>query len=106
MQYSVVDYQSIVDASHSLRLDAEFFHPDYLQVLNRLEEIGSRRLSDFQVNIRHPQEIKRNYVDDGILFLRAQNVRPLSIDLTSNLFIYRKKMQSVYKTTPSTTKIF
>lgn len=84
MQYSVVDYQSIVDASHSLRFDAEFFRPDYLQVQHRLEAVGSRKLVDFQVNIRHPKEIKRNYVDDGVLFLRAQNVRPLSIDLTSN----------------------
>lgn len=84
MQYSTVDYQSIVDASHSLRFDAEFFRPDYLQIQRRLEEIGSRRLSDFQVNIRHPKEIKRNYVDNGVLLLRGQNVRPLSIDLTSN----------------------
>ena len=84
MQYSIVDYQSIVDASHSLRFDAEFFRADYLQIQRRLEEIGSRKLIDFQVNIRHPKEIKRNYVDDGVLFLRAQNVRPLSIDLTSN----------------------
>ncbi|MXV85823.1 hypothetical protein F4X88_12880 [Candidatus Poribacteria bacterium] len=84
MQYSVVDYQSIVDASHSLRLDAEFFRPDYLRVQRKLEKIGSRRLIDFQVNIRHPKEIQRNYVDEGVLFLRAQNVRPLSIDLTSN----------------------
>lgn len=84
MQYSVVDYQSIVDASHSLRFDAEFFRPDYLQVQRRLEAIDSHRLSDFQVNIRHPKEIKRNYVDNGVLFLRAQNVRPLSIDLTAN----------------------
>ena len=84
MQYSIVDYQSIVDASHSLRLDAEFFRPDSLQVQRRLEAIGSRRLIDFQVNIRHPKEIKRNYVDNGVLFLRAQNVRPIAIDLTSN----------------------
>ena len=84
MQYSVVDYQSIVDASHSLRFDAEFFRPDYLQIQRRLEDIGSHKLIDFQVNIRHPKEIKRNYVDNGVLFLRAQNVRPLSIDLTSN----------------------
>lgn len=84
MQYSVVDYQSIVDASHSLRFDAEFFQPDYLQIQNRLEDIGSRRLIDFQVNIRHPKEIKRNYVENGVLLLRGQNVRPLSIDLTSN----------------------
>ena len=84
MQYSIVDYESIVDASHSLRFDAEFFRSDYLQVQHRLEAVGSRKLVDFQVNIRHPKEIKRNYVDDGVLFLRAQNVRPLSIDLTSN----------------------
>ncbi|MDE0018281.1 MAG: hypothetical protein OXU51_19020 [Candidatus Poribacteria bacterium] len=84
MQYSIVDYQSIVDASHSLRFDAEFFRPDYLQVQRRLEAIGSHKLSDFQVNIRHPKEIKRNYVDNGVLLLRGQNVRPLSIDLTAN----------------------
>ena len=84
MQYSIVNYQSIIDSSHSMRLDAEFFHPDYLEMKHQLEEISSRRLIDFQVKIRHPKEIQRNYVDDGVLFLRAQNVRPLSIDLTSN----------------------
>ena len=84
MPYSIVNYQSVVDSSHSMRLDAEFFHPDYLKVQNQLEKISSHRLIDFQVKIRHPKEIKRNYVDDGALFLRAQNVRPLSIDLTSN----------------------
>ena len=84
MHYSIVNYQSIVDASHSMRLDAEFFHPDYLKVQHQLEAISSRRLIDFQVKIRHPIEIKRNYVDDGVLLLRGQNVRPLSIDLTSN----------------------
>ena len=84
VHYSIVNYQSVVDSSHSLRLDAEFFQSDYLQVQRRLEAISSHKLLDFQVNIRHPKEIKRNYVDDGVLFLRAQNVRPLSIDLTTN----------------------
>ena len=84
MQYSIVDYQSIVDASHSLRLDAEFFHPEYLKIQHQLEKISSHKLIDFQVNIRHPKEIKRNYVDNGVLLFRGQNVRPLSIDLTSN----------------------
>ena len=84
MQYSIVNYQSVVDASHSMRLDAEFFHPDYLMVQHQLEAISSHRLIDFQVKIKHPREIKRNYVDDGVLLFRGQNVRPLSIDLTSN----------------------
>ena len=84
MQYSIVNYQSIVDSSHSLRLDAEFFHPDYLKIQHQLEEISSHRLRDFQVKIKHPKEIKRNYVENGVLLLRGQNVRPLSINLTSN----------------------
>ena len=84
MRYSIVNYQSMVDASHSMRLDAEFFHPDYLKIQHQLEEISSHRLRDFQVKIKHPKEIKRNYVDNGVLLLRGQNVRPLSIDLTSN----------------------
>ncbi len=84
MKYSIVDYQSVVDSSHSMRFDAEFFHPDYLEIQHQLEKIGSHRLIDFQVKIKHPKEIKRNYVDNGILLLRGQNVRPLSIDLTSN----------------------
>ena len=84
VHYSIVNYQSVVDSSHSMRLDAEFFHPDYLKIQHQLEKISSHRLIDFQVEIKHPKEIQRNYIDDGVLFLRAQNVRPLSIDLTSN----------------------
>ena len=84
VQYSIVNCQSIIDSSHSMRLDAEFFHPDYLQIQHQLEKISPHKLIDFQVKIRHPKEIKRNYVDDGVLLFRGQNVRPLSIDLTSN----------------------
>ena len=67
-----------------MRLDAEFFHPDYLKIQRQLEAISSHSLIDFQVKIRHPKEIKRNYVENGVLLLRGQNVRPLAIDLTSN----------------------
>ena len=84
MRYSIVNYQSVVDTSHSMRLDAEFFHPDYLEIQHQIEKISSHRLRDFQVKIKHPKEIKRNYVDNGVFLLRGQNVRPLSINLTSN----------------------
>ena len=84
MKHSIVNYQSIVGSSHSMRLDAEFFHPDYLKIQRQLEKISSHRLIDFQVKITHPKEIRRNYVDNGVLLIRGQNVRPLSIDLTFN----------------------
>ena len=81
---SVVNYRSVLDASNSMRLDAEFFRPDYLMIQYQLEKISSQRVMDFQVKIKHPKEIKRNYVDDGVLFLRAQNVRSLHTALTIN----------------------
>ena len=96
MQYSIVNYRSVVDASDSRRFDAEFFRPDYLNVQKQLEEISSQKLIDFQVKIKHPKEINRIYVDDGVLFLRAQNVRPLSIDLTTNpVYISEKDAESL-----------
>ncbi len=84
MQYSIVNYQSVINSSHSMRLDAAFFRPDYLKVQSQLEQISSLKLIDFGVQITQPTSIKRNYVDKGILFLRAQNVRPLSIELATN----------------------
>ena len=84
MRYSIVDYQFVLDSSHSMRIDAEFFHPDFLNIQHQLEEISSHKLRDFEVKITHPKEIRRNYVDSGILLLRGQNVRQLSIDLTYN----------------------
>ena len=84
MHYSIVNYQSVVDSSRSLRLDAEFFHPDYLKIQHQLEAISLHRLTDFQVKITHPKEIRRNYVDNGVLLLRGQNVRPLFINLITN----------------------
>ena len=100
MRYSIVNYQSIVDSSHSLRFDAEFFHPDYLNIQHQLEKISSHRLIDFQVKIRHPKEIRRDYVDDGVLLIRGQNVRPLSIDLTFNpVYISEEDAESLKENT-------
>ena len=65
-------------------MDAEYFQPQYLALENQLEKIGFKKLKEFQTKIKHPKEIKRKYLSEGVLFLRAQNVRPLSIDLTAN----------------------
>ena len=84
MKFSIVKSSDLTDSSHSMRIDADFFRPDYLELQEKIVSIGSQKLVDFQVEIRHPKEIARNYVDDGVLFLRAQNVRPMSVDLTTN----------------------
>ena len=84
MQVSIVGYQTMVRASRSMRMDAEFFRADYLAIQERLQAISSCKLGDLPVEIKHPKEITRNYVDEGVIFLRAQNVRPMSIELETN----------------------
>ena len=55
-----------------------------------LKQFGAVQFKDDQPEIIHPQEIKRQYVEkDGIWFLRAQNVRPMRIDLTNQVLISR-----------------
>ena len=84
MQYSIIRYQAVKTASHSFRFDAEFFHPYYLKIQAVIENKKYKKLKDFGVSIYHPKEIKRSYVDNGVLFFRTQNVRPLAIDTSSN----------------------
>lgn len=84
MQYSVVNYKTVKEESHSLRIDADFFRADYLDIQNKLKSKSYKKLVDYKVKIKHPTEIKREYKEDGVLFLRAQNVRPLQIDIESN----------------------
>ena len=74
----------MVEASRSMRIDADYFRPDYLEIQEKLSQQGCQPLQNFRVEIRHPREIARNYVESGALFLRAQNVRPMAVDLTSN----------------------
>ena len=84
MQVSIVNYKEMIKESNSLRSDAEFFRSDYLKIQKVLMHKPFKKLLDYGVKIRHPGEIKRNYVEDGVFFLRAQNVRPLRIDTLSN----------------------
>ncbi|MBN1494123.1 hypothetical protein JW911_00085 [Candidatus Peregrinibacteria bacterium] len=84
MQYSIVNYKTVKEESHSLRIDADFFRADYLSIQDKLKSKSFKKLIDYKIKIKHPTEIKREYVDDGVLFLRAQNVRPLQIDIENN----------------------
>lgn len=85
MQISIVNFGKVANDSDCLRIDAEFFRSDYLSIDNRLRRNSFKEIKDFGIKIYHPNEIKRAYVDSGgVLFLRAQNVRPLEIDLESN----------------------
>jgi len=85
MQTSIVNFSKVRNDSECIRIDAEFFKKEYLSIDTQLRNSPFKDLKDFGIRIYHPNEIKRNYVDSGgVFFLRAQNVRPLEVDLESN----------------------
>lgn len=71
-----------------LRLDSEYQKTGYLSAITEARQFGATQLKDDNPSIIHPQEIVREYVDDeGVWFLRAQNVRPLLVDTTNRVLI-------------------
>ena len=71
----------------SERFDAEYFKLEYLEIEKELNK-NNNSLKSLGVEIYHPNEIKREYVpQDGVLFVRAQNIRPLNFDLTNKVYI-------------------
>jgi type I restriction enzyme S subunit/type I restriction enzyme M protein len=76
------------------RFDSEYFKPEYLKIRNKLE--GYSPLKYFIKRITHPGEFKRIYSYKGITVIRAQNVRPLSIELTNNeIFVSPERVKNL-----------
>ena len=71
------------------RLDAEYYKPEYLKVKQKLLQTEFVYFKDLVKEIIHPKEIKREYEEEkqDYLFLLAQNVRPLMLDLSEKKFI-------------------
>lgn len=87
LEISILNFSEIHVRNERLRFDSEFFKKEYLTIENKLENIGFKRLSDIEYFIKHPSEIKREYVEDGVWFFRTQNIRPLKIELSNQVFI-------------------
>jgi restriction endonuclease S subunit len=71
------------------RLDAEYYKQEYLKVKQKLLQTEFVYFKDLVKEIIHPKEIKREYEEEkqDYLFLLAQNVRPLMLDLSEKKFI-------------------
>lgn len=77
--WSKINYSDLVNVN---RIDGDYYKPNYLEIQNKLKNYLS--LSHYIQEIIHPSEFKRIYSKDGYYVLRAQNVRPLNIDTSSN----------------------
>jgi len=84
--FSIVKLSELEGAK---RLDAEYYKPEYLKVKQKLLQTKFVYFRDLVKEIIHPKEIKREYEEEkqDYLFLLAQNVRPLMLDLSEKKFI-------------------
>jgi restriction endonuclease S subunit len=84
--FSIVKLSELEGAK---RLDAEYYKPEYLKVKQKLLQTKFVYFKDLVREIIHPKEIKREYEKEkqDYLFLLAQNVRPLMLDLSEKKFI-------------------
>lgn len=75
--WSVVESTSL---NNENRLDAEFFQPKYLALERILGQRGSVPLKRFLVDIRYGLNVPPHYVDKGLPFIRALNLKEYGIE--------------------------
>lgn len=62
------------------RLDAEFYQPIYLEVEERLNTVNAVRLESLLVDIRYGLNVEPDYVEEGLPFIRAMNLKEYGIE--------------------------
>jgi len=81
------------------RIDAEYYKPEYLEIKQKLLQNNFIYFKNLVKDIIHPKEIKREYEEErqDYLFLLAQNVRSLMLDLSEKKFIPEEKTKLMPK---------
>jgi len=81
------------------RIDAEYYKPEYLEIKQILFKTNFINFKNLVKEIIHPKEIKREYEEEkqDYLFLLAQNVRPLMLDLSERKYISEEKAKQMLK---------
>jgi type I restriction enzyme S subunit len=62
------------------RLDAEFFQPKYVELEERLSKVKACRLERFLTDIRYGLNVPPEYTDEGLVFIRALNLKEYGIE--------------------------
>ncbi len=91
LTYSIIQKSQLEGA---LRLDAEYYQPEYLEVAKRLK--NAEKIDDLTSDIRYGLYVEPDYKDEGVDFVRAMNLLNFWID-GEILKIDEKKVPSAYR---------
>lgn len=95
LEVSILKLSELNLRNDRFRFDAEFAKKEYLIIEAKLESKDYKRLIDTDSKISHPSEIKREYVDDGEWFFRTQNLRPLKIENSNDVYISKEDAKTL-----------
>ena len=84
--YSIIQKSQLEGA---LRLDAEYYQPEYLDVISKLKSQNTKPLNDFlKLLYRYPTFYNLQYYDEGVLVLKGE-------DITSEGFIQNQSQDFI-----------
>lgn len=99
MEYSIIDYRSLEPIS--LRLDAEYYRPIFLDIEARIKRKNWDYLANLSESIKsfgaYSLCNQVEYLDKGIPFLRCKDIKNGLIDLSDVLFIDNDTNQLLWK---------
>ena len=77
MRYSIIKKTQLEGAK---RLDAEYYQPEYLNVIKEISKFKIGKLKDILDDIRYGLYVEPDYKEEGVNFLRALNLVDYGID--------------------------
>lgn len=66
--------------SYGLRLDPEFYRPEYTKFRSELEKIGTKTITELKDDIHYGLQAEPDYLQKGINYIRALNLRDIGIE--------------------------
>ena len=101
MQYSVVNYKTVKEESHSLRIDADFFRPDYLEILDEIQNKKHENLKSKDRRIfsgPFGSFLKsESYQESGHPFIRISDIQDVYIEKEGMVYLDDKEFERVKK---------
>jgi restriction endonuclease S subunit len=101
MQYSVVNYKTVKEESNSLRIDADFFRPDYLEILDRIKKINHQALKNEERKVfsgPFGSFLKsESYRESGHPFVRISDIKDVYIEKEGMVYLDDQEFERVKK---------
>ena len=87
ISYSIIQKSQLEGA---LRLDAEYYQPEYLEVAKILQSTHHKNFDEVVSNIINGAEIREYVEEDGLPYLRVSDIKEFFIDLSSVVYVTKE----------------